>query len=341
MKATLLSGVFVLAAGSSGCGLIFGSIAGPNGTRTERVRVPVETEPPGAEVFEKSGDKYVPHGVSPTTVEVTYETKDGYTPGLLAGYALGTAVDVGLTYWSWHSYQNAKSGGRSTAVPVTGLVVMGAAILCDALGLIGAKEEPLPAQLTVLARAPNRAEATRTISVPGVDAGRLSLTLAVPAVALSEHDMQAKSLAKRQLGKILVLDIKPGRAVAPDLGRIATNMTAAEMQRYSKDQVIGKADVDALLSAQKSKDLLDCSDTTCASDIGGMLGTDIVLAGDIEALGSYLVISYRMVNSKKATVVGRVSHRVKVEGDGGARASEDALVNGIPAAIEELLATVE
>lgn len=342
MKAILLGAVVCVSVSASGCGFLVGAVTARSSddSRIEHLGVPVETTPPGAEVFEKVGETYLARGPAPATIDATYRVSKGYTPGFIFGGGIGTAIDLGLSYLLWQSYQSASDNGDAVVLPVTGLVAMGLALVCDVMmfGIQGT--ETAPGSLTVLARAPDGAQATRTITVPGPDSDGIQLQLTAPAAALSAQDLKAKNVTKRQLGKILVLDIKPGRAVAADLGRIATNITTAEMQRYSKDQVIGKADVETILSAEKIKDLLSCDDTTCAVDIGGMLGTDIVLAGDIETVGSYLLITYRMVNPQKAAVVGRVSHRIKVEGN-EAKASEDALVDGIPAAVEQLIASIE
>ncbi len=78
------------------------------------------------------------------------------------------------------------------------------------------------------------------------------------------------------------------------------------LQRY---QVLGASDLNALLGVEKMKDAIACEDTVCAAEIGGALGAPYLLAGELRALDQQVVLSLRLMDTKKQTVMARATAR--------------------------------
>ncbi|MEZ0312083.1 MAG: hypothetical protein ACAI38_09920 [Myxococcota bacterium] len=78
------------------------------------------------------------------------------------------------------------------------------------------------------------------------------------------------------------------------------------LKRY---QVLGSSDLNALLGVEKMKDAIACDDTVCAAEIGGALGAPYLLAGELRALDQQVVLSLRLMDTKKQTVTARATAR--------------------------------
>jgi TolB-like protein len=121
---------------------------------------------------------------------------------------------------------------------------------------------------------------------------------------------------KRQ--KMAVMDLKAVQGVSQGTAEILGNVIAADMAKQGFD-VIAKSDIQAMLGFQKDRALLGCTeDASCIAEIGGSLGVDYVLTGQVGKIGSQFNISLLVVDSRKARVVTRLSSFCD--------ANEDALV---------------
>ena len=84
------------------------------------------------------------------------------------------------------------------------------------------------------------------------------------------------------------------------------------LERY---QVLGSSDLNALLGVEKMKDAIACEDTVCAAEIGGALGAPYLLAGELRALDQQVVLSLRLMDTKKQTVITRAAARGSTAAD--------------------------
>jgi len=90
----------------------------------------------------------------------------------------------------------------------------------------------------------------------------------------------------------------------------ATNLTevlAAEVKSIDGTSVISPSDITSMLEMQASKDALDCSDTSCLAEIGGALGVDQLIVGDVGRVGDRFVVSLRIVNARNPEALSRVN----------------------------------
>jgi hypothetical protein len=76
------------------------------------------------------------------------------------------------------------------------------------------------------------------------------------------------------------------------------------MAMYS---VINRDDMQAMLAHLADKQLLGCDDTKCLVAIGGALGAEMLLSGNIGKVGNTYVINIKLINIEKADVLNRIS----------------------------------
>lgn len=114
------------------------------------------------------------------------------------------------------------------------------------------------------------------------------------------------------------MDLKAIQGVSAGTVEILGSVVAADLARHGLD-VISKSDIQAMLGFQKERQLLGCTDDAgCIAEIGGSLGVDYVLTGQVGQIGSQYNLSLLVVDSRKAKVLTRLSSFCQ--------ANEDALV---------------
>ncbi len=102
------------------------------------------------------------------------------------------------------------------------------------------------------------------------------------------------------------------------LGRSLAAIVAAEVQALGH-RTISSADLDAMLSLEKQKDLLGCEEnTSCLAEIGGALGVELMVAGTIGRLGGSYTLTLTLIDTRRAEV------RQRFQGEAG---STDVLAN--------------
>lgn len=107
--------------------------------------------------------------------------------------------------------------------------------------------------------------------------------------------------------KIAVMDLKAIQGVSAGTVEILGSVVAADLARQGLD-VISKSDIQAMLGFQKERQLLGCTeDAGCIAEIGGSLGVDYVLTGQVGQIGSQYNLSLLLVDSRKAKVLSRLS----------------------------------
>jgi hypothetical protein len=126
---------------------------------------------------------------------------------------------------------------------------------------------------------------------------------------------------EKTLERVAILDIGvtafDDDARRTELSATLTQLVAAEIALLGHDAV-SRADLNAMLSLEKQKDLVGCEDDTgCIAEIGGALGVDLVVSGTLGRVGDTLSLSLTLIDIQTATV------RERFQGSCG---SEDALI---------------
>ena len=94
------------------------------------------------------------------------------------------------------------------------------------------------------------------------------------------------------------IEAERGRALSANL----VSILAAEVSALGF-RVISSADINAMLSLEKQKDLVGCQDnTSCLSEIGGALGVNDLISGQVGRLGDTFTLTLTLVDTVRAEV---------------------------------------
>jgi TolB-like protein len=143
----------------------------------------------------------------------------------------------------------------------------------------------------------------------------------------------AGAAAAAPKAKVAVMDVKNVQGVPEGTATILTDIVVSEVARYGME-VVSKADIAAIVGFEKEKTLLGCSDdSSCLAEIGGALGVDYMLTGQVGQIGSRFRISLILVDVKKGKVAGRAADYCD--------RNEDALANSAVARVREIVAIIQ
>jgi TolB-like protein len=96
--------------------------------------------------------------------------------------------------------------------------------------------------------------------------------------------------------------------LSEDAARNLTQVLSVELKRIQGASVIGKEDIVAMLNLEGQKQVLGCeSDTSCLAEIGGALGVDKLVVGQVGKLADNFIISLRLISPTTAKVDNRIS----------------------------------
>lgn len=129
--------------------------------------------------------------------------------------------------------------------------------------------------------------------------------------------------------RIVLVPLRSVGSVPKETCQVLTNMLTSSLHEVKGATTIGEKDIGALLSIEKQKDFVGCDSTVCATELGAALGADMVLYGEIGAIGSKYNITVNVIRSRSGEVGARISHNVP--------RNEDDLSEHIPTVIEELV----
>ncbi len=121
--------------------------------------------------------------------------------------------------------------------------------------------------------------------------------------------------------KVAVTEIKSVQGVAVGTATILSDIVVSEVARQGFD-VISQSDISSMVGFEKQKKLLGCEETGCLAEIGGALGVDYLVTGQVGQIGTRYRISLLVVDSRKARVAARAANFCDQNEDALARAAE-------------------
>ncbi len=124
--------------------------------------------------------------------------------------------------------------------------------------------------------------------------------------------------------KLAVLPLSAGQ-IAPETARILDDLLTSSIYRLKAYDVVNSADINALLGLDKMKDALGCNDVSCAAEIGGALGVDLLVSGSIGKLGGELIVTLTLLDAKQHRPAVRAQKRVVDRESFYARGVEEAV----------------
>jgi hypothetical protein len=128
--------------------------------------------------------------------------------------------------------------------------------------------------------------------------------------------------------KMVVIPLRP-RGIAVDTAELTTGLLMSAFDKVKNLETVGSSDVEAMLGLERQKDMLGCSTSACAAEIGGALGAELVLYGELGKLGGNLALTLNAIHSPTSRVAARVSRVFANEGD--------EMVAGLPDLVAELV----
>lgn len=142
--------------------------------------------------------------------------------------------------------------------------------------------------------------------------------------------MLAADTPKPTFKSVAVLPLKTKGRADKRVVEVLDDLLASAVQSVvGRDgRVVTHTDIDTMLGFQKSKDLIGCTDSSCAAEIAGALGVDAVVSGAVGVLGKKHTLSLTIIDQKHARVVARQSEDI---GD-----KEEAFGNGVERATRRL-----
>lgn len=106
---------------------------------------------------------------------------------------------------------------------------------------------------------------------------------------------------------LAVFDLR-ALGVPVDLAKSLTQILAAELRQVDHTQVISRTDIVAMLELEAQKRRLDCADDLqCLAEIGGALGVQKLVVGDVGRLGERSLVALRLIDVRGAVVDQRIT----------------------------------
>jgi hypothetical protein len=129
--------------------------------------------------------------------------------------------------------------------------------------------------------------------------------------------------------KVAVMPVASGEGVPGKTAEAISGAVTAEVRKRSGGQVITQQEVNTLLSLEQQKAMLGCQNDSCFAEIGGALGVERVVSGDLSRLGESWLFHLKLLDPGKAQVLASSDRRLR----GG---TIDDVLDALPAMVGEL-----
>lgn len=106
--------------------------------------------------------------------------------------------------------------------------------------------------------------------------------------------------------RILVLDLK-GHDVAEPVVRTIQGLVTVELARYQQLDVVSGEDLSRMLELEADKQTAGCTDNSCLAEIAGAMGAELVLFGEVGALGELKVLNLSLFDQAELRAIGRTT----------------------------------
>jgi len=129
-----------------------------------------------------------------------------------------------------------------------------------------------------------------------------------PVAILSSILVSSVALAQDK-SSMAVMPLVPQRIDA-EITTVLDELLVTEVYDKADYKVIGASDINAMLGLDKMKSALGCDDVSCAAELGGALGVDVLLSGTVARLGDELIITLKLIDIHKTEIKERVTLRI-------------------------------
>ncbi|MBN2358987.1 MAG: PEGA domain-containing protein [Deltaproteobacteria bacterium] len=111
--------------------------------------------------------------------------------------------------------------------------------------------------------------------------------------------------------KLAVMDLRGTDNLSPKLLGFLTNGVAETLDTMGPFKSISSQDIQQMLQYEANKQLSGCDDATCLAEIGGALGADYLITGNVSLVNDLYVVQLQLTNIRQARVDQRVSRELK------------------------------
>jgi len=139
----------------------------------------------------------------------------------------------------------------------------------------------------------------------------------------------ALSAATAPPSRLAVLPVAAGEGIPASTAAAVTEALSGEVRRRAAAEVVTQREITAVLSLERQKAMLGCTSDACMAELGGALGCDRLVTGDLARLGESWLFHLRLVETGKARVVAQADRRLR----GG---TIDDVLDALPAMVAEL-----
>jgi hypothetical protein len=135
-------------------------------------------------------------------------------------------------------------------------------------------------------------------------------------------------LALTPATKLAVLPVAAGEGIPASTAAALTEALVSEVRRRAGVEVVTQRDIAAVISLERQAMLL-CTTDACMAELGGALGCDRLVTGDLARLGKSILLHLKVVETSKAKVVAQADRRLR----GG---TIDDVLDALPEMVGEL-----
>jgi TolB-like protein len=135
--------------------------------------------------------------------------------------------------------------------------------------------------------------------------------------------------AKKAGMSIAVFSLE-AQGVEAKVSNIVSETILSEIGRLPDTKVIGSKDFDAMLGYEQKKQLVGCTEASCATALGGALGVDRILMGSVGKLGESFVVNLKLMDIRKGETEALFTKRLT----GG---TEEDFLDVLPEALTKLM----
>lgn len=97
-------------------------------------------------------------------------------------------------------------------------------------------------------------------------------------------------------------------------GSAFSEMLVSSVDQTGLFKVISSAEIATLLGAERQRQLMGCSDDSCLTELTEALGARLLLQGQVGKVGENYLVSVRLIDPRRAMVLGRASAQTTESG---------------------------
>ncbi len=142
---------------------------------------------------------------------------------------------------------------------------------------------------------------------------RLKLALASLCFLTSSAAVAQPTTDAPTVLRVAVNDVETS-AVDEKIGRLVTEAILAETRKLEGVEVIGMAELRAMMDLEAQKQLAGCEQESCLAEIAEALGVDVLIVGSIATLNTESFMSVKRIDQLAAKTVGTYNQRMTEAG---------------------------